>query len=168
MEDDSDLTIVEMMEFIEDSVEDEIEGFEGEIPNHAARMLMNRVANLNQTLVNIEMARANEDRDDPTDETITDAIEQDIVDILLSIGAVRHEYDLDVAGAFVERMEFMQAFKDFEAAVEDAESNEEIMEAFDEHMPDEFDMQDPSPTIEAGTNVDAEDYDHDNVDKSFA
>jgi len=164
----------EMMEFAAGEVADEADSFEGDVPNHAGRLLSANVANLLQTITNIEMARAAENAPDPEDDQVTQAIEEDAVDILLALGALRYEYDLDLAAAFEERMEFIEDYKALEDALEDAETREEAMDAFDEHMDEDAEM--PMPMggmgggggIEAGVNVDAEDYDHEETDKSFA
>lgn len=167
MTDDSDdaVTLAEMLSFSADQVDQEVDTFDGDVPKHAARLLTGNAADLQRTIVNIEMARANESQHDPSDEHVKEALEEDAVDVLLSVGALAHEYDLDLATAFSERMEFIEDYQNLKEALEDAETREEKLDAFDEHMDES--AEELMQGVEAGTNVDSEDYDPDNVDKSF-
>lgn len=158
------LTVDEMMEFVAGEVKREEDDVDGDVPNHAAKMIASRATDLLQTLTNIEMAEIREGVEDPSEEDVRSAVEEDAVDILLSIGALQHEYDLDLASAFADRMDFIEDYKAFEDAVDDAETQEEVMEAFDEYTPEDADPpmgMGGAGGVEVGQNVDADDYDAD-------
>lgn len=159
------LTFEAMMAFAAEQVEREEDGFEGEIPKHAARLLTGNTADLQRTIVNIEMARANEQQDDPSDDNVRQAIEGDAVDVLLVIGALAKEYDLDLPSAFRDRMEYIENYNEMQEAMDEAETREEMVDAVDEHMDEEIAEQ--MGGVEAGVNVDADGYEHDETDKSF-
>jgi predicted RNase H-like HicB family nuclease len=164
------LTFEEMMEFGTDRVEDETSEFEGNVPNHAAELLTARATDLLQTLSNIDMRRAHEEAPDPEDEEVKAAVEEDLVDILLAVSAVKYEFDLDIAAAFEKRMEFVADFQAMQEAMADAETPEEAQEAIEEHMGEMSEGGMPMPMDamqmggggpEPGDNVDKEDYDPD-------
>lgn len=171
-EDEQPVTLNDAIDFASDRASEESDGFEGEVPAHAGRLLTKRAADLGATITNIQMAQANENAPDIEDDGIAEALSEDAVDIIMALGALDHEYDLDIAGKFEERMELIAAYKDFTEAVEDAETQEDIMEAVEEHMTEELEQtmgggqpMGQAPTIEPGDNVDAEEYDHDDVNK---
>lgn len=175
-EEEQTVTLNEAIDFASDRAGEESDGFEGDVPNHAGRLLAKRAADLGATITNIQMAQANEDAPDIEEEGIAEALSEDAVDIIMALGALDHEYDLDIAGKFEERMELISAYKDFTEAVEDAETQEDIMEAVDEHMTEELEQtmgggmgggqpMGQAPTIEPGDNVDAEEYDHEGKNK---
>jgi hypothetical protein len=146
------------------------------VPNHAPGLIVGRASDLQTTVTNIEMAKAMETVEDPDEEAIQSAIEEDAVDILLALGTLAFEYDIDIAETFRQRVELIEDYRNFEDAMEEAESQEEMMDAIDEHMSEELDqmigggfggMGGNLGGVEAGTNVDAEDYDHEESDKSF-
>lgn len=169
---ESELTFAEMMEFGEGRIENETAEFDGDIPNHAARMLTAYATDLLQTLTNIEIQRANEKASDPTDEQIESAVADDLVDILLAISAVKHEYDVDIVTAFEKNMEFVQDYRALEEVMEDAETQEDMIAAFEEHMGDHAEGNPMAqmmgsggmgdPPVEPGDNVDDDEYDADN------
>jgi hypothetical protein len=166
------VTLNDAIDFASDRAGEESDGFEGDVPNHAGRLLAKRAADLGATITNIQMARANENAPDIEDEGVAEALSEDAVDIIMALGALDHEYGLDIAGKFEERMELISAYKDFTDAVEDAETQEDIMEAVDEHMTEELEQtmgggqpMGQAPTIEPGDNVDAEEYEHEDVNK---
>lgn len=111
-----------MMDFATSQVESEVTEFQGEMPNHAGTLLNQRATDVLGTLTNIQVARAHEEAEDPTDEEIRDALAEDAVDILLALGALKYEYDLDIKGAFEDRKEYVQM-------MEAAETQEELIEA---------------------------------------
>lgn len=163
------LTFEEMMAFGTDRVEDETSEFEGEVPNHAAELLTARATDLLQTLSNIDMRRAHEETPDPEEEEVRAAVEEDLVDILLAVSAVKYEFDLDIAQAFRNRMEFVSDYKAMQEAMAEAETPEEAQEAIDAHMGEMAEGGMPMPMDamqmdggpEPGDNVDKEDYDPD-------
>lgn len=168
---ESELTFAEMMEFGEGRIENETAEFDGDIPNHAARMLTAYATDLLQTLTNIEIQRANEKSPDPTDKQVESAVADDLVDILLAVSAVKHEYDVDIVTAFEKNMEFVQDYRALEKVMEDAETQEEMIEAFEEHMGDHAEGNPMAqmmggggmggPPVEPGDNVDDDEYDAD-------
>lgn len=162
------MDIEEVLDFASSAVEDEADDFDGDVPDHSARLIVSRATDLLQTTTNIDMAQASDAQDDPSDESITGALEEDAVDILLALGALQFEYDLDIATAFEERAQLIEDYMEFEAAVEDVETEEAAMEAFDEHMAHHMDEDLDMGGVHAGMNVDSEDYDHDETDRSFA
>lgn len=168
------LTFEEMMEFGTERVADEMGRFEGDVPNHAAKLLTARTTDLLQTLSNIDMRRAHEEAPDPEDEEVKTAVEEDLVDILLAVSAVKYEFDVDIADAFEERMEFVADYKAMQKAMKDAETSEEAQEAIEAHMGEMAEGEMPMDGmqmqggIEPGDNVDNEDYDHEQEDRSYA
>jgi hypothetical protein len=153
-----DLTFEEAFNFVEERVAEETEDFSGELPDHAASLLVSTSNDLLQTVTNTRIIRADEDADDPTDEQVAEALAEDAVDLLLALGSLRAEYDLDIAEAFSDRMSFVQNYQDFEAAIDDSSSPEEIEEAFDTHMDESMEEVMGGMGIEAGDNVDDDDY----------
>lgn len=175
MTDDDSVSLEDAFEFASSTAEGEVESFKGDVPDHSAGLVAARSTDLIETLKNADMARASERAEDPTEEQIREAVVEDIIDILLAIGTVKYEYDLDIASAFKERQSLIEDYKKFEEAVGNAESQSEVIDAMDEHMSEELsEMLDGqmealnnSRSLEPGDNVDADDYDHDETDKSF-
>lgn len=174
-DDDSEITLTETIEFARGMVEDEEDSFNGDVPNHAPGLLAARGSDVVQTVTNIKMARASERVDDPTDEQVQNAIVEDAVDILLALGALSYEYDLDIAEAFEERRELVADYEAFEDAMEDVETQEEAIDVVDEHMTEELsevmggnDALSGATPIQPGDNVDDKEYDHDGTEKTFA
>lgn len=149
----SELTFEEVMSGAEEHIEAEQEGFEGDIPKHAGRLLVQRAADLNGTLANIAIAQADEGEAEITDEEVAASLEEDVVEVILAIGALRYEYDLDIESAVTARLELMEA-------VRGAETQEEVMRAM---MGDEeFEEMMENPMMggpEPGDDVSADDYD---------
>ena len=168
-EKDEELTVAEAMAFGEERIETETEGFEGEIPKHSGKLLAHNATTLLQTLTQIDIQRANDEIPEPTDEFIEAEIADDLVDILLGVAAVKHEYDIDVAAAFEEHIEFVTDYRAMEDAMQDAETKEEMAEAFEEHMGEHAEENPLEQAagdmeiggIEPGDNVDDDDYDAD-------
>jgi hypothetical protein len=161
MSDDTELTVEELFDFISDEAESAADEYDGEVPNHAASVLLSRVDDLHTTMRNIEMAEMIDGIDDPTDEEITQSIRDEVVNIVLSIGGLEYEYDLDLATAIDERLELIESVNAFEAAADEADSKEEMMEAMDEHLSDELAEEMQRGDVAIGDNVDADDYEGD-------
>ena len=163
---DTEFDFSTAMEFAEAQVESEADEFAGELPMHSDRLVVSCAADLSQTVTNVKMRQASEVADDMDDEEIREAIKPNVVDLLMALGAVKYEYGLDVAAALEERVEFIEDFKTFESAMQDADSEQEMVEAIDEHMDDEIREQfDTTP--QPGENVDADDYEPEDADKAF-
>lgn len=175
--DSEDVTLAEAVEFAREMAADETESFEGDVPRHAPGLLAARGTDLVQTVTNIEMAKASERAEDPSDEQVQNAVVEDAVDILLGLGALVYEYDIDIVSAFEERMQLVEDYKAFENAMQDVETREEAIEVVDEHMTEELSqvigggagnpLEGATP-IQPGDNVDSEEYEHEETDKSFA
>lgn len=178
-DEDSEVTLAEAVEFAREMAADETESFKGDVPRHAPGLLAARGTDLVQTVTNIEMAKASERAEDPSEEQVQNAVVEDAVDILLGLGALAYEYDIDIVSAFEERQELVADYKAFEEAMEDVETQEEAIEVVDEYMTDELSevlgggmggggaLSGATP-IQPGDNVDDEEYEHEETDKSFA
>lgn len=166
-DDDSDaLTFAEMMDFVEEEVKEEKSNFSGEVPNHAAKLLVARSSEILTNMASIDMQNANEEKEDVGDDAFRGALEEGVVEVLLTVGALKHEYNLDIEEAFEERIQHVRDFKEFEEAMEEADGQEDVMEAFDEHMGEHAEE---SPFVEPGDNVDSDEYDaDDDRDRHFA
>lgn len=153
-------TLAEVMEFTAEQVEREDDEFEDDMPNHAGVLINQRASELLNTLANIEVAEEMDDVRDPTEDEKRDALAEGAVDILLALGALAYEQDLDISSAYHERKELMEA-------IAEAETQEEMMAAIlgDEDIDLEAMM--GGGNVEVGDNVDADDYEHDDVDKPF-
>jgi hypothetical protein len=163
-----DLTLAEIMDFGMDRIERELDGFDGDVPNHSARLLSSYATDLLQTLVNIEVMRADDSTDSPDEEFVEDKITDDLVDILLAVAAVKYEHGVDLETAFEDHMSFVKDYQAMQEAMQDAETREEMAEVFDEHMSEHSESNPLSGMgmaaeggIEIGDNVDDEDYDAD-------
>lgn len=143
------LTFSEMMETAATQIEAEVEGFDGEDPpKHAGRLLAQRATDLLGTLTNMDVAEARNDVDDFTDEEVAEALSEDAVEIVLALGALQYEYDLDIEAAFRERKEMVEA-------VQNAETMEEVIEAtMGEDVLEEF----QNGGIEPGDDVSSDDF----------
>jgi hypothetical protein len=121
-DDTTELSFSEVMDFAVEQTEEEASEFPGDVPNHAGALLNERASELLQTLANVQITRAHEDLDDPTDEEITEALAQDAIDIILALGTLKYEYDLDIVEAFQTRKEQIEMFQN-------ADSQQELMQA---------------------------------------
>jgi NTP pyrophosphatase (non-canonical NTP hydrolase) len=172
----SDITLAELLEFSEERIENETEGFQGDIPDHGARMIASYSTDLLQTLSTIEVQEAREDVDDPTDEYISEAVADDLVNVLMAVMATALEHDVDLGEAAEEHVEFVRDYHEMHEALADVETQDEAAEVFDEHMGDhaeanpiaEAEQAMDMTSIEPGDNVDDDEYDHDREDKSYA
>lgn len=175
MADDTDIVdFEELFQFAADRAAGEDDDFDGSVPHHADRLIVSTAADLQKTLVNVEMTEASETADDPNEDAVRSALEEDVVDIMLAIGALKYEHDLDIATAFEERIEFMKEFREFEEAMREADDDEEQMEVMDELMTDEIaehmghGMMAAGGGVQPGDNVDNDDYDHDEEGRAYA
>lgn len=167
-DDDEALTFADMMEFGVENVEREVENFDGEMPDHAAKLIVSNAADLLQTVTNLEMEASHNGKDELSDEERKEPVEDDVVDILLAIAALKYERGLDIEGAFEDRIELVTSYLKMQEMLEDAETQEEAVRAIEEHMdehaPDDADIPMDGiggPSIEPGDNVDSDDYDPD-------
>lgn len=172
------MTFAEMMEFAAERVEAETEEFPGDVPNHASSLLVADIGALHSTLMNIQMAENSEEMPDPEDDAVSTALAEDAVDIIMALGALSHEYGLDIAQAFEERIETIEAHEQLEAALDGAESQEEMMQAMEENLGEEA-MEEMmggmmggamggggmAPPPEPGDDVSEDDYDPEDPDR---
>jgi hypothetical protein len=160
-----------MMDFAIGRIDRETEGFEGEIPEHGARLIAYVAGDPAQTVARAEMADAHDGVDDADPEEVATALEEDVVEILLKIAVLKKEHDLDIESAFGRRIETVEAFAEMQERLADAESDSEKREIIAEYV-DKLDKEQfesmPVQTpdnmaqgVEAGTNVDAEGYEAD-------
>lgn len=173
---DSDTTersLVEAIDFAEEKTQNEVDALDFDVPEHAEKLFLDLVNNLQQTLLNIEMRKQSEG-EVPEKSTKT-AIEEDAVDIFFAFGSLQHEYDLDIGAAIEHRMDFVEDYWAFEDAAAEAEDDEEVMAAFEEHMAEHAEEnpfaqmgEEETIGIEPGTNVDDDEYDHDDTDRHVA
>jgi hypothetical protein len=155
----SELTFSEMMEFVDQKVQYEDSDFDGEMPNHGAELLVNTASDLLQTLVNCRVAEAeNTDYEPDT----ADMLQKDAVDVLLALGSLRSEYDLNIAEAFEDRMNDIEKYQELEEAMKDAETVDERMDVLDEHLDE-----DEIAEMMAGGNPMTEEYEHDESGRGF-
>lgn len=143
----SELTLQEVLDFSHERAEKEIESFNGDIPKHAANLIVRRAADLLATVNNVRMVEANEDVDGYSDEEIANNIQGAAVDLLMVFGTLEMEWDTDITDAFERRMETVNAYAEFEEAMQDAETEEEMIEAMDEHMSEEVEKVLQSGTV---------------------
>lgn len=143
---DTTVTIDEIVEAVGSQIEDEIDSADLDImPDHADRLLIQRVGDMQETITSIEVAKEMDDVE-LTDEEIQAALKEDTVDILLALAAFVHEKDMDLSEAADERLEIMEALAE-------AETDEERMEAmFGEEVMEEM----GGPDI--GDDVSRDDY----------
>lgn len=161
-EEQNDMTFAEMMDYATDRIDSELDGFNGDVPDHAGGLVNADAGNLMGTIMNVKMALASEDADDPSEEMIAEAIEEDAVNIIMSLGALQREYNLDIAAAFQERIELINDFEEFEEAMSAADSHGEEMDAIEEYMGEEAEgMFGP----EVGSDVSMDDYNPDDPDR---
>lgn len=136
-EDDTDeesMTLTEAFDFAAQRAAEEVEGFDGEVPQHAGRLLGSRVGELQKDITNIGMVEASEKAETYSDEEVADIIGGSVADVLMAIGALQYEYDLNLGEVFRERVQAIKDYKAFEEAMENAEDQEEAIAAMNEHM----------------------------------
>jgi hypothetical protein len=117
------------------------------------------------------MANAHGGAKDADPDDVATQLAEDVVEVLLKIGVLKYEHDIDIEAAFERRMETVRAFSKLQSELDDAETkaeHREIMQSYleelDEEQIESLPMPNPggmvdSDPIEAGTNVDAEAYD---------
>lgn len=139
MGDDPELT--EVLEFGAEQAADEQDEFDGDLPEHGDSMLLLAATDVMEAAMRLNIAEGiNVDEDEQEQfeahqDGLQDAMADSIVDVLLALGSIVYEYDVDtdeVAETFEDRVEFMAAYEQYEDAVADAESHEEVMTAIDE------------------------------------
>lgn len=152
------LTFAEMMDETVAQIEDDIADWEGEIPQHSQRILLNAVQEVMDTLTDIEGVNANEEMEDYTEEEEEELLADAAVDVLYALGAYKWEHDLDIEESFRERRELL-------SDIRDADSREELLRA---KMGDEaFEkLQESLDHPQPGDDVSRDDYDGD--PRSFA
>lgn len=172
----NDLTVAEAFEFFAERSATEEQNFadenETDIPDHAEVLVADSATDLLKTVTSIEMAFEMADEgEDVAEDAMSDNLAEGVVDLLAAVGTLKHERGIDIAAAVEERIEFIKDYEAFEEAMEQAETEEEHMEAMDEYLTDELademgmGQQMGGPTV--GQNVDNEDYDHDEVGRTF-
>lgn len=173
MEDDNDITLAEAFEFFADRSEEEEQAFadenETDIPDHAEALVAAKATDLLKTVTSIDMAYVMaDDEADVATEEMEDELAESVVDLLATVGTLKYERDIDIAGAVEERIDFIKQYQQFEEAMEEAETKDEQFEAMDEYLTDELAEEmgvDQGPKV--GQNVDREDYEHDEVGRTF-
>lgn len=150
-ESDEDVTLAEAIELGAEQAEREQDSFEGEMPDHAHTLLIRKAANLIGTVSNIEITEESDIAEDPEVDEIKEAVGEDAVEIILALGALAYEYDLDLVDRFEDRKEFMEL-------VQDADTMEELMREMDEI---------DESLVEPGDDVTSDDYDPDDPDRHY-
>lgn len=142
-----EVPLQDVIEFAAEQYEEESEKFEGELPNRGEVEITRRASNLLSTIKNVEAMEAHEEMDDPSEEDVTGALTEDAVDILVGVGLLAAEYDLDIVESFRERRDIVENLR----GVETREDLEAALEGTD------IDIELPTQT---GDNVDMEGYNH--------
>lgn len=160
-----ELTIDDVMAFAGEQVDIESENADHDMPNHAETILNSRVADLLHTVENIEMAASEGNIDGTDDERALEALQADVVDIILAVGAFVSERDLDITTALNDRIEEIDSLREFESRLDECETDEEIVDALEETMGEDMKdhpmVQQMESGVETGDNVDMENYDGD-------
>lgn len=177
MADNNDtLTVAEAFEFFAERSAAEEQNFadrnETDIPDHAEVLVADSATDLLKTVTSIEMSFEMADEgEEVAEDEMAENLAEDVVDLLAAVGTLKHERDIDIAAAVEERIEFIRDYEAFEEAMQDADGEEEKVEAMDEYLTEELademgmPQQPAGPTV--GANVDNDDYDHDDVGKSY-
>jgi hypothetical protein len=169
----TDITVAEAFEFFaERSAQEEetfIEENDTDFPDHAEALVADSATDVLKTVTSIDMAYdMADDEESVAEDEMAENLAESVVDLIASIGTLKHERDIDIADAIEQRMSFIRDVETFEEAMKDAETEEEKIEAMDEHLTEELEeaMGITQPT-EVGDNVDADEYDHEGVGRSF-
>jgi hypothetical protein len=173
MADDTPTTVAEALDFFAEQSAEAAEQFEEEndadVPEHGEALVVDEAANLMKTVTSVDMALAVAGEDDePNREAMDEDLTEAAVDLFEALAVLAYERDIDVAGAIDERIEFVEQYLAFEEAMEAAETPEEQTEAVDEYMTDELADEmgvEMGPSV--GDSVDADDYEHGEIDRSF-
>jgi len=157
-----ELTVGNVFKFAAEQVEIESEDASHEIPKHAETIVNTRVADMLRTVKNIEMAVENDEIDSADDERAKDALQADVVDVLLALGAFVSERDLDIETELRDRIDEIESLREFEARLDECESDEEIVDALEDTMGEDIEnhpmVQQMQSGVETGDNVDMDDY----------
>lgn len=169
----TDVTVAEAFEFFAGRSAQEEETFIEEngknFPDHGEALVADSATDLLKTVTSIDMAYDMAEEDDTVaEDEMAENLAESVVDLIAAIGTLKHERDIDIAAAVEERMSFIEDVEAFEEAMSDAETEDEKIEAMDEHLTEELEeaMGITQPT-EVGDNVDNDDYDHEGVGRSF-
>jgi hypothetical protein len=160
------------MDFLSERIQQEEAQFDEEVPDHAPALIVDEATALLQTATSIEMAHEMAGEDDDVDEDgMMEALEEDAVNVITALAALQYEHGLDIATAVEDRMDFIEDYREFENAMEDAEGRDEQMEVMDELLTDEIaeelGMGEMGEAPKIGESVDREGYDHDEEGKGF-
>lgn len=170
-----ELTVTELFERLATRTADEEGELDYSVPNHAPSLVVDEAAALLQTARSIDMAEQMaediEDAEPPTAEEREDALIEDAVDVVIALATLQYEADIDIAEGIHDRLDFIEDYDEFKEAMQNAEDESEQMEVMDEllteELAEELGMEMAEDPLEAGQNVDDEDYDHDNVENAF-
>lgn len=166
----NDTTLTEAFDYFVEQIQKEDDNFDGEIPQHAEAYLSRRSADLIEaaTMADMAVEMADDPEDLDQDEMVSD-IEEAAVDMFLALVTLQYERDLDIPSAIEDRISFLEDYNELQTALDKAETRQEEMEALDEHMTEalEKEMGGMGQPTTAGSNVDAESYEHDGTERSF-
>jgi hypothetical protein len=167
-------TLTDVLDFAQDVIERESDDFSGDVPDHSLRLLAYRAAEPLRTKTDVEMA--NELSDDEgeiaaNEDIFVDELEEQIVEVLFAIATIQTEYDVDIVSAYQDRRESIENVMAFEDELDEDADPEDVRAAMDEHLSDDLEEQMMGGAdvadITAGTNVDDDDYDHDQTERSY-
>lgn len=127
------MTFAHIVELAAEGATRQRDEFDGEMPDQSDRLLVARVADLADTIRDIEHRRASESYDED-EETIATLIESAAVDIILATGTLETEYDIDLVEAVEERVEFIEEYHEVRDMLEGAETDAERREILSEEL----------------------------------
>lgn len=156
---DDDLSFTDVMEFAEQQAAKADDEFDGVLSSHASEKIVRSASDLLETMTNMKMMEALDDVEDPSDDEVATAFAKDAVEILMALGLLKYEYDVDIESEFAARKEALEL-------IEDVDSAEELMEAIEEIdglSPEDIGLGGPQP----GDSVDRDGYNPNGVDKTF-
>ena len=135
------LSFSEVIDFAVGEAEHGEEQFDGELPQHSGELVVREASDLLKTITQIDFTIADETKEDYSDEEISGSLSNDVVDLIMAIGAVKHEYDLDIEGAVQTRMTIIEARKNSETQqefVDELMKDEKFEKMFREMQGDEM------------------------------
>jgi len=164
----SDIKLSEIIEFGASEVETEVEQFGGDVPDHAAELLLDRANDVLQFVARAQLEGMEEDK-------FKDMVEERLVDLLLAFGAMDFEHELEIAAAFERRKDFIEDYRTFEKESKEVSGQKELGELFEKHLGEHVDNAPmgaavpdlPDIGVEAGDNVDNKEYEHKESDRSY-
>lgn len=112
-----ELTVAEAFEFFAERSATEEQNFadknEMDIPDHAEVLVADSATDLLKTVTSIEMAFEMADEgEEVAEDEMAESLAEGVVDLLASIGTLKHERDIDIAAAVEERIEFIRDHDD--------------------------------------------------------